>query len=210
MSKVHKTPLKLQLVRSCINSFSSIFSAWDDFGRKPLHPFIPLYTKDSKELLQEIKHLEIPPGAKIFTVDASIMYTNINTAVGTQEISNLFTTHENSISPTFLKAFFLLILETIMYNNIITVSDTYWLQLQGTAMDTPAAPNYSLLPFGHGNNQSNLFFYKRYIYDIFGTWINTTDHLWESFKAKLDPSRTLIWNIENLTMTITFLDINLN
>jgi hypothetical protein len=66
-----------------------------------------------------------------------------------------------------------------MENNIFKFGDTYWLQTQGTAMGTPAAPLYSILTNGYYENttilnnfKTNLLYYKRFIDDIFGIWID--------------------------------------
>jgi hypothetical protein len=45
MPKVHKNPMNLRPVESCINSFPSIFSTWLDFKMKELFTFIPSYIK---------------------------------------------------------------------------------------------------------------------------------------------------------------------
>jgi hypothetical protein len=70
-----------------------------------------------------------------------------------------------------------------MENNIFKFDDTFWLQTQGTAMGTPAAPLYSIFTFGYHENtaiiltfQSNLICYKRFIDDIFGVWLSKTDN----------------------------------
>jgi hypothetical protein len=103
-----------------------------------------------------------------------------------------------------------------MNNNIFMFGDTYWIQLKGTAMGTPAAPLYSILTFGHHENenilnefQHNILFYKRYIDDIFGIWRDTPRNNWEKFKSKLDQFGTLRWNVENPSITTTFLDLDL-
>jgi hypothetical protein len=43
MPKVHKTPMKLRPVVSCVNSFCSIFSTWLDYKMKSLLPLISSY-----------------------------------------------------------------------------------------------------------------------------------------------------------------------
>jgi len=48
---------------------------------KQLLQFVPSYLKDSASLLTELKTLNIPPNAKLFTADATGMYTNIDTVV---------------------------------------------------------------------------------------------------------------------------------
>jgi hypothetical protein len=160
MPKVHKNPLTVRLVVSCINSFSSIFSNWLDFKMKELLPLIPSYIKDSKQLIHKIKQLTLPLNARLFTADATSMYTNIDTNIGIQALENIFNTN-TSIPESFPKELFLKTLRIIMENNIFTFGDTYWIQNQGTAMGTPAAPLYSILTFGHHENTSILNTYKQ-------------------------------------------------
>jgi hypothetical protein len=81
MPKAHKSPMVLHPVVSCIKSISSVFSTWFDFRMKQLLQFVPSYLKDSASLLTELKTLNIPPNAKLFTADATGMYTNIDTVV---------------------------------------------------------------------------------------------------------------------------------
>jgi len=173
MPKVHKTPMKLWPVVSCINSFNSIFSTWLDFKMKTLLPLIPSYIKNSSDLIKELKSLNLPPSAKLFTADASSMYTNIDTTTGIQAIQHLFELYHDRILTNFPREFFITTLELVMNNNIFSFGDTFWLQLQGTAMGTPAAPLYSIITYGvHENTHilptfnENLLFYKRYIDDI--------------------------------------------
>jgi hypothetical protein len=144
------------------------------------------------------------------------MYTNIDTATGLQALNNIFSTFENRISPTFPREFFLTVLELVMNNNIFTFGDSFWIQLQGTAMGTPTAPLYSIITYGfHENNHilnqysSNLFYYKRYIDDIFGIWVDTPLNTWNNFKSDLDSFGLLQWNVENLTHSTTFLDLQI-
>jgi hypothetical protein len=120
-------------------------------------------------------NLTLPPNAKLFTADATAMYTNIDTEIGIQAFENIFNTYNDLIPKNFPRDLFLRALRTIMENNIFTFGDTFWLQTQGTAMDTPAAPLYSILIFGYHENTyiltnfgSNLLYYKQFIVDIFG------------------------------------------
>ena len=217
MPKIHKTPLAFRPVVSCINSFNSIFSTWLDFKMKQLLYLVPSYIKNSTELLQQLDNVEIPPGAKLFTADASSMYTNIDTTTGIDAISRLLQKHKALNDPSFPTEFFLRTMEIIMNNNIFMFGDTYWIQLKGTAMGTPAAPLYSILTFGYHENenvlnkfQHNIIFYKRYIDDIFGIWHDTPGNNWENFKSNLNQFGTLRWNIEEPSYTTTFLDLELN
>jgi hypothetical protein len=54
-----------------------------------------------------------------------------------------------------------------MDNNIFSFSDSYWLQLSGTAMGTPVACTYAMMSFGQFENkeilpnfQNNLLYYN--------------------------------------------------
>jgi hypothetical protein len=103
---------------------------------------------------------------------------SIDTATGIQIFEHLFETYKAQIHHNFPKELFLKVLKTIMENNIFKFSNTFWVQTKGTAMGTPAAPLYSILTFGyHKNNtilknfKSNLIYYKRFIDDIFGIWL---------------------------------------
>ncbi|MFN9981691.1 MAG: hypothetical protein ACK53Y_17325, partial [bacterium] len=167
-----------------------------------------------------LQTINLPAGAKLFTADATSMYTNIDTTTGLQAFQNLFNTYHEAIPTTFPKEFFLKTSEIVMNNNIFSFGDTFWQQLQGTAMGTPAAPLYSILTFRYHENtsilpnfKSHLIYYKRFIDDIFGIWIEDTkspsqsEHTWNNFKEKINQFSILKWNIEPLTLSTTFLDL---
>jgi hypothetical protein len=132
------------------------------------------------------------------------MYTNLDTTTGLQALRQLFQTYNNLIPASFPRVFFLTSLEIVMKNNIYTFGDTSWWQLQGTAVGTPAAPLYSILTYGyHENSQilpdvfsQNIVYYKRYIDDIVGIWVDTLPTKWEELKTQLNPFGSLLWNIE--------------
>jgi hypothetical protein len=225
MPKVHKTPMTLRPVVSCINSFLSIFSNWLDFKMKDLLFLIPSYIKDSKSLLSDLKGLRIPSNAKLFTADATAMYSNIDTDTGVNAFVNLFNVYKNQIPQNFPKDLFLQVLRTVMDNNIFKFGDTFWLQTQGTAMGTPTAPLYSILTFGFHENttilntfQANLLYYKRFIDDIFGVWIDNKtqgntpineETSWDKFKQQLNTFGSLRWNIETPSTATNFLDLTI-
>jgi hypothetical protein len=225
MPKVHKTPMTLRPVVSCINSFLSIFSNWLDFKMKDLLFLIPSYIKDSKSLLSELKGLRIPSNAKLFTADATAMYSNIDTDTGVNAFVNLFKVYKNQIPQNFPKDLFLKVLQMVMDNNIFKFGDTFWLQTQGTAMGTPTTPLYSILTFGFHENttilntfQANLLYYKHFIDDIFGVWIDNKtkgntpinkETSWDKFRQQLDTFGSLRWNKETPSTATNFLDLTI-
>lgn len=219
--KVHKQPVKFRPVVSCINSFNAIFSTWLDFKMKSLLHCIPTYLKDSNDLLKQIKSLPpLPPNAKLFTADATAMYTNIQTDTALEAFNFLFEHYKEEIPSDFPKTFFLDVLEIIMKNNIFQFDDTYWLQLDGTAMGTPSACLYATISYGiHErnkllpNHQAFLSLYLRYIDDVFGIWLPSNDghdeRHWSDFKQTMDAWGTLRWCVSERTNTVNFLDLTL-
>jgi hypothetical protein len=55
------------------------FSTWLDYRMNDLLHIIPSYIRDSKALLKVFKTLYLPPGIRLFTANATAMYTNIET-----------------------------------------------------------------------------------------------------------------------------------
>jgi hypothetical protein len=110
------------------------------------------YIKNSSSLINDTKTLFIPTGAKLFTADASSMYTNIDSTSGIQAFQTLFTTYNHLIPPAFPTTLFVTTLKLVMENNIFMLGDTFWLQNSGRAMGTPAAPLYATITYGIHKN----------------------------------------------------------
>jgi hypothetical protein len=219
LPKVHKNPITLRPVVSTSGSLLAIFSTWLDFKMKELLPLIQSYTKNSSSTLEELKKLDIPENALLFSADAVSMYTNIDTPTGISAISDFIHSQKTNISNDFPTDLFLQILQVVMQNNIFTFANSYWLQLTGTAMGTPVACAYATITFGHFENtilfnnfKRHLLFYKRYIDDIIGIWIPPDDNdptQWNSFKTKLNEWGNLRWKIEEPSKRTVFLDLEL-
>jgi len=107
-----------------------------------------------------------------------------------------------------------------MNNNIFSFADTYWHQLSGTAMGTPTACAYATITYGHFENsqfcQDSTTIHctiKRYIDDIFGIWIPSTDNnsdSWLQFKTLLNTWGNLKWKIKEPSSYTVFLDLNIH
>jgi len=219
LPKVHKNPVSLRPVVSSCGSFMSILSTWLDFRLKSLLPFVKSYTKNSFNIITDLKHLQIPEHALLFTADAKSMYTNIDTNIGINSIRQFLAENSNEIPTDFPKDFFIEVLNIVMKNNIFSFDNTYWLQLTGTAMGTPVACSYATVSYGQHENKNilttfspNLLYYRRYIDDIFGIWLPPTsenDDTWEHFKRELNNWGTLEWVTETPSKHTTFLDLHL-
>jgi hypothetical protein len=139
LPQIHKNPLSLRPVVSTSNSLLAIFSVWIDHKMKSLLPLVNSYIKNSATVINDLRHKDLPEGAKVFTADATSMYTNIDTSLGLQAVSNFIQNNIAHLPPDFPTHLFLEVLEIIMYNNIFSFGDTFWLQNTGTAMGTPSA-----------------------------------------------------------------------
>ncbi len=160
LPKVHKNAMSLQPVVSTHSSLLAVFSVWLDFKMKDLLHLIQSFLKDSYSLIRELKELQLPDSALLYTADAKSMYTNTDSTSGITAIRELLTTNAALIPADFPKELFLQILEIVMENNIFSFADSYWLQLSGTAMGTPAACSYATLSFGHYENTTLLLCFK--------------------------------------------------
>jgi hypothetical protein len=141
----------------------------------------------------------------------------MDTTTGIQAMQHLLELYHEHIPTNFPRGFFLTTLEIVMKNNIFSFGDTFWLQLQGTAMGTPAAPLYSIITYGvHENTHilttlnESLVYYKRYIDDIIGIWIDSPHNSWENFKNQHNGFGALLWNIDDLTTSTKFLDLTIS
>jgi len=219
LPKVHKNPTSLRSVVSTTNSLLAIFFTWLDYKMKELLPHIKAYIKNSTEVIIDLKDLHLPPNAKLFSADAVSMYTNIDTVSGIQAMSDFLEANSAQIPPTFPKVLFLQILETVMTRNIFSFSDTFWLQLSGTTMGTPAACAYATITSGQHENSrifptysQHLLYYKRYIDDIFGIWIppeRNSQEVWTTFKEEINNWGNLKWKVEDLSQQSVFLDLSI-
>jgi hypothetical protein len=169
---------------------------------------IKSYLKNSTSVINDLQDLHIPQDALLFSADTTSMCTNIDTATGLQSVEELIIAHQHRLPHNFPKNLFLRILQLVMDNNIFSIGSSYWLQLSGTAMGTPAACAYALTKFS-----SNLLYYKRYIDDVFGIWLppnSNKDSTWTSFIETLNNWGTLKWVVEKPSSKTTFLDLNIS
>jgi hypothetical protein len=157
---------KTRPVVSGTNSLLAIFSNWFDYKLKDLLVHVKSFIKDSNSVLEDLKELHLPKEALLFSANATAMYTNIDTKLGVNSIKAFLLDHIDNLPPNFPINLILQVLAIIMDNNIFSFSDSYWLQLSGTAMGTPVACTYAMMSFGQFENkeilpnfQNNLLYY---------------------------------------------------
>jgi hypothetical protein len=217
LPKLHKNPIVDRPIISGINNITEVISKIADYFMKQIIPSTPTHLKDSQTLIKEIKEIgQLPPHAKLFTADATAMYTNIQPDVGIEAIAGWIQAYPQTVPKDIPQGLLLQLLDIIMRRNVFSFDDTNWLQTIGTAMGTPCACSYATLSYAFHEIQqiltefSNfLLILKRFIDDMFGIWIDGPGKKWEQFKKALEGFGQLKWICSSLTDSVTFLDLTI-
>lgn len=216
--KVHKTPWKTRPIISGSGGVLYALSKWVDEELKKILRFLPYRIESSKELVEKLKLLNKLPPIQLFSADAVSMYTNIDTSHALRMIKIFLLSHPNITRGINVLAL-MEGLRIIMTNNIFKFGDTFWLQLTGTAMGTPAAPSYATLYyFIHERtfiqHYPELTYYCRYLDDTLGVWLPHADKTinnlrYTQFQNAMQGFGSLEWTSTPLQKTIDFLDLTI-
>jgi hypothetical protein len=222
-AKVHKTPWATRPIVSVCGSLLHGLGRWVDQQLQPICRQLPSYVKSSFEFRQEL--LMLPASldlsrVRIFTCDAKLMYTNIDTDHALSTIAFFLRTsllcRGLAVEP-IIQA-----LEIIMRNSIFKFGDTIWEQLEGTSMGAPPAPMYATLYFGIAELTNiptfseYLPFYRRYLDNCFGAWllpadpnIESHDNNWTAFQNSMSYGK-LTWIFTDLSTSVNFFDLTIS
>ena len=215
LMKIHKQPLKTRPVVSCSGSLLHPLGVWLDDALQPIAQSLPSFIGSSYDLKEAIDDICIlPPNARLFTADAVSMYTNIDTYRALHSIRNFLRRN-----PLFRRMPLDAIhdaLDLIMNNNVFQFGDCFFRQLTGTAMGTPPACCYATIYYAIKESNllerfsDNLLFYKRYIDDVFGIWVDNNPSLtFNDFKEALNFHQ-LRWEVNDPTTSVIFLDMEIS
>jgi hypothetical protein len=217
-AKVHKNPWK---TRPIVSVSGSLLDGLGRFVDKLLQPYfktIPSAVRNSMYLKDTLMALDVlPPTARFFTADATSMYTNIHTNHALPLITRFLQTQPMLIS-THERAAAIEGLDMIMRHNIFQFGDTYWLQINGTAMGVSPSCTYATLYFAVHESDfirtfPELHYYKRYIDDVIGIWIPRSiddNQRWALFQTTMNNFGKLRWEFSSRLHTINFLDLTIN
>ena len=222
-AKVHKSTkphVRFRPVTSQCGSLSAMISTFLDVQLQPFTAHMPAYIKNSFDILRHLHNISIlPTNAKLFTADATAMYTNISPADGLPTIEKYLVKYKNENPDLISIDLTMQLLTLVMHNNIFKFGDTWWLQLIGTAMGTPCACIYATMYFAWFERQfilpkykHNIIFYKRQIDDIFGIWIDSpsSPYTYNDFTTDLNSITSLQWVCEPLLNSVNFLDLTIS
>ena len=236
--KIHKSPTKTRPIISYCGSTCEGLAKWTDNEIKKITKHMPYVAKSSMDIVKKLKKLAPTRKDSLFTMDASAMYTNIHAGHTIPKIIVFLTNHKlgkkiakkENIHAAALE----FAIETVMKNNIFMFGDTYWLQKTGTAMGTPAAPDYATLYFAIWEIEIIQKYpelnqlYSRYIDDGFGIWTQLKaeeedEQRWASFKADINSYginhsffainkcyKPLNWEFSEISNNSIYLDLNIS
>jgi hypothetical protein len=216
-AKVHKTPWKTRPIVSVSGSLLDGLGRWVDKLLQPYFAATPFAVKSSTTLKDLVIDLPpLPPSARLFTADAVSMYTNIDTTHALSVIPKFIRRHQQEYGNANETTALIEGLELVMRNNIFQFGDTFWHQINGTAMGVSPSCMYATLYYAMHEETliqqfPELFLYKRYIDDVFGIWIPKTlndEARWQLFQQQLTYGR-LQWEVSERTTITNFLDLTL-
>ena len=221
MAKIHKSPWITRPIVSVSGSISHGLGRWVDIQLQTICNHLPYVIQNSTDLSSHLRSL-LPQASTscLFTMDATSMYTNIDTQHAFNVIEHFLQIQQPDICKQESISIDALIagLQIIMTHNVFKFGDTFWVQLTGTAMGTPPAPMCATLYFAiHEINTVHLFpqlkYYGQYIDDVLAIWEpqQDTDNLQEQihFHAAINSYGKFKWEASELSNTVNFLDLTI-
>jgi hypothetical protein len=224
LPKIHKNPLKTRPIISCSGGDLENLAKWTSHWLNLLTNQVSTILKDTRDFKQRLENINntnnIPQNSLIFSIDAVSLYTNIDTkfAINFLRQHQTYLRYEGPSMDCLCTA-----LEIIMNNNIFQFQNTYFKQINGTAMGTAPAPPYANLVLGLfemivvlPNLHPQIKLYCRYIDDGFGIILNEKDQptselisIYDNLlKTMNSQNEKLKWTGEYSTTNLPFLDLN--
>ena len=215
LPKIHKEGTPGRPIISGCGSPTANLSNFLDYYLKPIVQTIPSFIKDTTHFLRILREKAgvVPPDSLLVTFDVKSLYTNIpneeEILCCLKAISNFY--GENLPLPLkHLRQMLSFILE----QNYFFFNGTYYLQIHGTAMGSPFAPNYANI-FMADLEERILCSYprgvapllwKRYIDDIYVIWNHGPDKLNEFYSHMNSSHDSIKFEMSFSDKRIHFLD----
>jgi hypothetical protein len=176
-----------------------------------------------KKMLETLKLLK---GSRLFTADATSMYTNIPRDEALRIIAEHLRSdgHRHGFDEDTIEAI-IDGLKIVMNNSVFTFGDTAWKQTKGTFMGVPPAPPFANLYYALLKEmpdllvhfQANLLFYRRFIDDVLGIWISDlsktyeeNETQWLEFKSRMQVRDGLEWVVSDRSEQVDFMDLTIS
>ncbi|KAL7525261.1 hypothetical protein ACHAXR_005472 [Thalassiosira sp. AJA248-18] len=163
---------------------------------------------------------ELPEGTVMFTMDATAMYTNIDTQHGLDILKHYIEMFKEELPESYPTKLILMAMYIVMNNNIFEFGPATLQQLCGAAMGTPSACMYATVYYAFHETtvllqkygEHLILFYKRLIDDGFGLWNDRGDpEAWTRFchDVNIFVGGKLKWEIEERSREVIVLDLTI-
>lgn len=215
LPKIHKNPVKGRPIIPCCGWITEPLSR---YLSNKLGKFVkdsPFTVSNTMSAVNRLSNYKSTIKPILVALDVESMYTKINTDEGLEVMYNYLHSHRGKTS-AFMIDFYLKLLKFILKNNFFEFLGERYLQVTGTAMGTPVAPEYAnlfmcnyeeILKYKNPDIFPKL--YMRYLDDMLFVWEKSEEDLL-LFIDKLNnmsPSLKLTFSYSE---KVTFLDLNLS
>lgn len=169
LPKIHKANNPGRPIISANECPTEKISQYVDFYIRPLAQQVPSYIKDTNDFLNFLHDLgRLSPSSILCTIDVSALYTSIPHDEGISAVKEALNTRPEQVPPTSVLTH---LVRLILTNNVFRFKQTYYRQIQGTAMGTKMAPSYAILFMAHLEQELLQYekgprVWKRYVDDI--------------------------------------------
>lgn len=213
LRKMHKNPKKLRPIVSGCNGPTEHISSFIDTLLQPAMKATPSYIRDSKQFINLLESLKMPPHTILLTIDVTSLYTNIPQEEGIsaciEALQDLDLPHKPPEDVIRMLMTYILEYNTFEFNG------EFFQQTCGTAMGTKMAPAFATI-FMHKLEQAflNTQTYKpltwiRYIDDIFAPWTHGEEKLQTFLHDLNDFHPNIKFTYETDQDKATYLDIDM-
>ena len=215
--KIHKTPITGRPICSSINTATYHASKWLDAILQPLLRYIPSFVQDSSSLLWLLTQQRFNHEVRLFTADVEALYPSIPVSEAVSALREFLDLpyiqenfHEN-------KTFVVTLTQWVLNNNYLQFGDLVFLQIQGTAMGTPAAVCIAVIYLGMLEKKvintlinegfSPPLLFKRYIDDIFAIFKDNPSSI--RFAELYNSQAPTIRITHHIDTSVDFLDLTI-
>ena len=215
LPKIHKPGVPGRPIISGCDSPTANLSTYIDYYLKPIVKQIPSYIQDTTHFLRTLESFvdNIPQNSILVTFDVKSLYTNIPHDEGINYCSVALQEFYGNNLPLPLR-YMTQFIEFILKKNYFQFRNNFYLQIHGTAMGSPFAPNYAnifmdaierrILNSAPGDNKPILWL--RFIDDIFAIWTLGRDNLFRFFDHMNSIHPTIKFEMSQSRDKIPFLD----
>ena len=216
--KLHKSPLKTRPVSSQCASVAFSIGQWVDEQLQPIAQSFPSYFRDSFVLKKQLSQLNLPPGVALFSMDATAMYTNIDSTACLEVLSEYLRREEVRRKFGYNADCLIEAIGIVLRSNVMKFGDIFVEQISGVAMGVAPAPPFATIYYGIKEQSllakwgDNFFYYRRFIDDVFCIWKYDKcpiedERKWQEMQADVNDFHGLQWEFTERVDSLNFMDL---